>query len=71
MYCGYFGVINTGLCVLLGQKSFCLSKWSHVAASSSFSQSVVNGKHCQREIVKMGGMGSPFWSPDDGSVGSP
>lgn len=54
-----------------GPETFCSSKWPHVGASSSFNQSVVNGKRCQWEIVKMGGMGSSSWFPDDGNVGSP
>lgn len=45
-----------------GPEKFCLSKWSHVAASSSFNQSVVNGKHCQRDCQD-GWDGFPFLVP--------
>lgn len=38
MYCGYFGVVNTGLYVLLGQKIFVVQNglmWLHPRVSTS------------------------------------
>lgn len=71
IYCGYFGVINTGLCVLLGQKSLSFKMASSLECILKFQLVSCKWEALSMRDCQGGWDGSLPGFPDDGNVGSP